>query len=116
LSNIEPPPSPKTGQNGEDEQLEKLTRAAETCLTAVLGKLAYRAFVKYMRDRYGRGLDILPIDPDSFEEALSIVFRKSAPVIEEVLVRTLKTEFDLDDSDGNLGLVISQIAKMKGQK
>src|SRR5579875_3411464 len=81
------------------------------CLTAVLGKLAYRAFVKYMRDRYGRGLDILPIDPDSFEEALGTVFRKSAPVIEEVLVKTLKSEFSLDDVDGTLGLIISEIDK-----
>lgn len=116
MSDNNTPASPEAGPSPEEAQLEKLTRAAEMCLTAVLGKLAYRAFVKYMRNRYGRGLDILPIDPDSFEEALGTVFRKSAPVIEEVLVKTLKSEFSLDDVDGTLGLIISEIAKMKNQK
>ncbi|MEM0118345.1 MAG: NitrOD5 domain-containing protein [Conexivisphaerales archaeon] len=102
-----------SGDDNETESpYERVTAAAEECLTAVLGKLAYRAFVKYMKDRYGKGLDILPLDPESFEEALKAVFRKSAPIIEEVLVKTLKTEFNLEDDANDLAVIISEISKI----
>jgi hypothetical protein len=102
------------GNHPEQEApFQRITEAAELCLTAVLGKLAFRAFVKYVRDRYGRGLDILPLNPESFEEALNVVFRKSAPVIEEVLIKTLKVEFELKDPDSSLPVIISEIAKLK---
>lgn len=106
------PSNPDENQAGEDDtHVKRITAAAEVCLTAVLGKLAYKAFVKYMKDRYGKGLDILPYDPATFEEALNSVFRKSAPVIEEVLVKTLKTEFNLEDKAEDLKIIISKISK-----
>jgi|BEDMetMinimDraft_2_1075160.scaffolds.fasta_scaffold41617_2 hypothetical protein len=102
----------RSDDNQPESPYERVTAAAELCLTAVLGKLAYKAFVKYMKDRYGKGLDILPLDPHSFEEALNSVFRKSAPVIEEVLVKTLKTEFNLEDDAKDLAVIISEISKL----
>lgn len=98
----------------EDSPFVRITSAAELCLTAVLGKLAYRAFVKYVRDRYGKGIDILPVDPKSFQEALNSVFRKSAPVIEEVLIKTLKTEFNIESDCKDLSVIISEISKTAG--